>query len=94
MELTGKTTRETNKVDGNLRITHEVVHEDGKLVWVRLRIQDITTMSDVGNGYYNANMNATNLNYSRMEAIAAEQRLTIAAEFIELVNSELENVTE
>lgn len=94
MELTGKTTKESTRVDGNLRISHEVVHEDGKLSWVRVRIQDISTLSEIGSGYYNANMGDVHLNYSHVDVLSAEQRLGIATEFIALVNEELASVTE
>lgn len=91
--MTGKTTKESTKVDGNLRLVYEVVREDGKLTWVRLRIQDITTLNEVGSGYYNANLGGVHLNYSRMESFTPGQRSVIASEFISLVNSELEPET-
>lgn len=92
MELTGKTTNELTRVDGNFRITYEVVRESGKLTWIRLRIRDISLLSEVGNGYYNANLGSISINYSKADLLSSEQRIEISQEFLSLVNKELEEV--
>ena len=86
MELTGKTTNELTRVDGNFRITYEVVRESGKLTWIR------SLLSEVGNGYYNANLGSISINYSKADLLSSEQRIEISQEFLSLVNKELEEV--